>query len=89
MFNINDYRNADGYTIDIASLKSVLTDDNTLTTTIPIRYEYRPDLIAYSLYNDVSYSTFLAVINDIKNSPEGFEKNKTIKYLNPLYKDLI
>lgn len=89
MFNINNYRNSDGITIDIKSIKSMLTVGNTKYTKIPLKYEYRPDLIAYSIYNDVSYSTFLAVINDITNTPEGFKRGTVIKYLDPEYKDLV
>ena len=89
MFNIDKYRNSDGYSIDISSINDFLTDDNTKVMYIPLRYQYRPDLIAYSLYGDVSYSTFLAVINGFKNTPEDFSVNTLIKYLDPAYKDLL
>lgn len=89
MFDINNYRNKDKISINKKKVNQVLTESNTKYMKIPIKYEYRPDLIAYNLYNDVTFSTFLAIINEIDNSPEGFKSGKVIKYLDPEYKSLI
>ena len=56
---------------------------------IPVEYNHRPDLIAYHLYNDVSMAEYLAILNDIDDSPEGFYTGREIKYLLGEYKELV
>lgn len=61
-------------------------DENKLTTyKIPIEFSGRPDLISYSLYNDVSYQYYLAYLNSIEDSPEGFYTDRVIKVLKREY----
>lgn len=57
--------------------------------TIPMIYEFRPDLIAYSLYKDVSMAEYLAILNDIDDTPEGFYRGRTIRVLNEDKKGLV
>lgn len=56
---------------------------------IPMIYEFRPDLIAYSLYNDVSMAEYLAILNEIDDTPEGFYRGRKIRVLKEEYKDLV
>lgn len=51
--------------------------------TIPLTEQYRPDIIAYKFYGNSSYHWIITLINDIKNTPEGYVVNKVIKIPNP------
>jgi hypothetical protein len=46
---------------------------------IPLKYKYRPDLIAYNFYGNNKYYWILTYINDINDSPQGFYTNRIIK----------
>ena len=56
---------------------------------VPLVYEFRPDLIAYSLYNDVSMADYIAIINDIDDTPYGFYRGRKLRILRKEYKDLV
>lgn len=89
MFNKNRYKINDVF-ININAIKNTIKDENKCTLyTIPLKYEFRPDLIAYDLYKDVTMQDYLAIVNDIKNSPEGFYRNRVLKVLRPEYKDTV
>lgn len=40
---------------------------------IPLKMQYRPDLISQSFYGTPKYAWLLAYINNITNTPKGFE----------------
>ena len=89
MFNKYDYK-LDPVFINIDEIKKTAQDaDKCRYYTIPLVYEFRPDLIAYSLYNDVSMADYLAIINDIDDIPGGFYRNRKIRVLREEYKDLV
>jgi len=50
---------------------------------IPLGEQYRPDLIAHKFYGDGKLYWVLVYINDINDSPQGFETNRTIKIPSP------
>ena len=89
MFNKYDYK-LDPTFINIEEIKKTAKDpDKCEWYYIPLVYEFRPDLIAYSLYKDVSMAEYLAIINDIDNTPDGFYRDRKIKVLKEEYKDLV
>ncbi len=45
---------------------------NMVYYTIPIQFQYRPDLIAYKFYKDSSLDWILTYANQFKNSPEDY-----------------
>ena len=57
--------------------------------TIPLTREFRPDLIAWDLYNDVSMADYIAFLNDIQDTPEGFYRGRKIRVLKEEYRDLV
>ena len=89
MFNKYDYK-LDPVFINIDEIKETAMDaDKCRWYFIPITYEFRPDLIAYSLYKDVSMADYLAIINDINDTPDGFYRGRKIRVLREEYKDLV
>lgn len=89
MFNKYDYK-LDPVFINIEEIKKTAQDaDKCRWYIIPLIYEFRPDLIAYSLYKDVSMADYLAIINDIDDTPEGFYRGRKIRVLREEYKDLV
>ena len=89
MFNKYDYMLDDTF-IDIQAIKETAKDANKCRYyIIPLTYEFRPDLIAYNLYNDVSMAEYLAIINDIDDTPDGFYRNRQLRVLKEEYKDLV
>lgn len=54
--------------------------DSFISFTITVEYEFRPDKIAYLLYNDDKLSWVLDEINNINHIKE-YEHGKTIFYL--------
>ena len=73
------------YTIGAGSELIARVDKNI----IPAEYAYRPDLIAWFLYRDVSMADYIAIINDIDDSPEGFYIGRRLKVLNGDYIGII
>ena len=89
MFNKYDYK-LDPVFINIEEIKKTAQDsDKCKWHDIPLAHEFRPDLIAYSLYKDVSMAEYLAILNDIKDTPEGFYRGRRIRVLKEEYKDLV
>lgn len=87
MFNKYNYKLDDTF-ININSIKETAAEaDNCGWYFIPLKFEFRPDLIAYDLYQDVSMADYLAIINDIFDTPDGFYRGRKIRYLLPEYKD--
>lgn len=87
MFDRTKYIKAEnGIFLNIEEIKKIARDNNKCAVyKIPIHFAYRPDLIAYSLYKDVTMADFLAIINDIDDSPEGFYTDRIIKVLKSDY----
>ncbi len=89
MFNKYDYK-IDSTFINIDGIKATAKDpEKCRYYIIPMIYEFRPDLIAYSLYNDVSMADYIAILNDIDNTPDGFYRGRKIRILKEEYKDLV
>ena len=87
MFNKNSYM-IDSTFVDINKIrKTAENKDNTFPYRIPIKYEFRPDLIAYDIYRDVSMASYLAIINNIVDTPAGFYRGRWIKALKPTSKE--
>lgn len=49
---------------------------------IPLKYEGRPDLIAFEIYGDTSYQVFLTYFNKIYDTPEGYYRGRVLKFVN-------
>lgn len=89
MFNKYNYKINNTF-INITSIKKTAQDPDKCTYyIIPMIYEFRPDLIAYDLYRDVSMSDYIAIVNDIFDTPEGFYRGRKLRVLKPEYKDLL
>lgn len=89
MFHKFNYK-LDPVFINIEEIKKTARDaDKCDYYTIPLTREFRPDLIAWDLYNDVSMADYLAILNDIVNTPEGFYRDRKIRILKEEYKDLL
>lgn len=74
--------NSDSIFIDINKIKETAKDDNKCELyVIPLVYSYRPDLIADHLYKDVTMADYIAIINNIDNSPEGFYTGRILRVL--------
>lgn len=50
---------------------------------IPLKFAYRPDIISYYLYRDITYQSLLSYINRIDNSPEGYYSGRILKVIDP------
>lgn len=91
MSTFNKYRyKLDNTFIDVNKLRQTAQDPGKCDYYyIPLIYEFRPDLIAKALYNDVSMADYLAIINNIDNIPEGFYRGRKIRVLKEEYKELV
>lgn len=70
--------------INIEEIRKTAQDaDKCYYYTIPLEYEFRPDLIAWFLYKDVSMADYLAIINDIDDIPGGFYRFRKLRVLDP------
>lgn len=54
---------------------------------IPLKYEYRPDLIALNFYGDPRLFWILVYANSFDNSPEDFNAGRIIKI--PRYERIV
>lgn len=88
MFNKYRYMIDDNF-VDTDAIKKTASDNKITVYTIPMIYRYRPDLIAYNLYKDVSMQDYLTIINDIDDSPAGYYSGRRIKVLLPNYKETV
>lgn len=89
MFNKYNYMLDDTF-INIKKIKETAKDPEKCEKyIIPTIFNHRPDLIANYLYNDVTMAEYLAIINDIDDSPEGFYVGRNIIALKKNYKDLV
>ena len=89
IFNKYRYKLDDTF-ININQIKQTAQDPNKCDNYyIPLTYEFRPDLIANSLYNDVSMAEYLAIINDINDTPDGFYRGRKIRVLKQEYKETV
>jgi hypothetical protein len=50
---------------------------------IPLRFQYRPDVISYDLYRDTTYQILISFLNKIDNSPEGYYAGRILKVIKP------
>ena len=102
MFDRNKYiLDKEGIFLNIKKIKETAKDpskceyytigktSDTLANIIPMEYAYRPDLIAWFLYNDVSMADYIAILNDIDDSPEGFYIGRKLTVLNKNYIGLV
>lgn len=89
MFNKYDYKLNDTF-INIDEIKATAKDpEKCRYYYIPLIYEFRPDLIAYNLYNDVSMADYIAILNDITDTPSGFYRGRKLRVLKEEYRDLV
>lgn len=65
--------------IDFASL----IDSSSIKYTIPLKYQYRPDLIAAEFYGDPKLWWVLVYANKMNNCPEDFFSTNIITIPNP------
>lgn len=76
--------------INIKEIKETAKDPNKCAYyIIPMIYEFRPDLIAYDLYKDVSMADYIAIINDIDDTPFGFYRGRKLRVLRGEYRDTV
>lgn len=64
-------------------VKELLLTADYILYSIPLGERYRPDIIAQKFYGNSRYYWVLVYVNDINDSPQGFEVNKQIKIPNP------
>lgn len=87
MFNKNNYM-IDSTFVDINKIRSTIEDENSwFIYEIPLIYEFRPDLIAYDIYRDVSMADYLSIVNNIIETPDGYYRYRKIKAIKPEYKE--
>ena len=60
-------------------------EDNFKLKVIQAEEQYRPDKIAWKLWNDGDLAWVLDEINNFDGSCQNYETNKTIKYLEKTY----
>ena len=60
-------------------LTSLFSSANDISYKIPVKFQYRPDLIANYFYGDPTLYWVIVYRNKIINSPEGFETDKIIQ----------
>ena len=60
-----------------------LKEEDFISYEIPLSEQYRPDLITYKFYGSGKLYWILVYVNDINDSPQGFEVNRRIKIPNP------
>lgn len=60
-------------------LYSFFTFSDDKSYRIPLKYEYRPDLIALDFYGDPKLFWVLIYANGFNNSPEDFSSGRIIK----------
>lgn len=65
------------------SVKEALKTYDYILYTIPLAEQYRPDIIAGKFYGDGKLYWVLVYVNDINDSPAGFETNRVIKIPSP------
>ncbi len=68
-------------------LKTTFSFDDDVIYKIPLKYRYRPDLIAARFYNDPKLFWVLVYANGFYNSPEDFESDAVIRV--PRYEKVI
>ena len=65
------------------TLKERLLSTDYILYSITLGERYRPDIIAQKFYGNSKYYWILVYVNDINDSPQGFEVNRQIKVPNP------
>ena len=60
-------------------VKGIFKTDRDIIYTIPIAYEYRPDLIAEKFFGNPKLYWVLVYVNEFANSPEDFKANVSIR----------
>jgi hypothetical protein len=60
-------------------LKEMFKSKDDVIFEITNEYKYRPDKIAYKFYQNPKLYWILVYVNNIKNSPEGFEVGTYIR----------
>ena len=69
--------------LDTAALKDKLDESGSFLYTIPLAFNFRPDLIAQEFYGSGKLYWVINYINDINDSPEGFYTSRVIKIPDP------
>lgn len=65
--------------LDKEKIKELYLGEDDIYFTITSEYRYRPDLISYNFYGNTGLDWLLTTVNDINNSPEGYEIGKEIR----------
>ena len=63
---------------------SQLLDSTAINYQIPLKYQYRPDLIANEFYGDSKLWWVIVYANGINNCPEVFFSTNVVKIPNPI-----
>jgi hypothetical protein len=61
------------------NLTNIFTGDGDILYTIPMKYEYRPDLIAKYFYGEAKLYWVIVFANNFQNCPEDFTVNRIIR----------
>ena len=69
--------------LNTKELKRKINEADSSLYTIPLGYNFRPDLIAQEFYGSGKLYWILTYINDISDSPAGFYTSRVIKIPNP------
>jgi len=69
--------------LDTEALKERLNDDSISLYTIPLAFNFRPDLISNLFYGTGDLHWVITYINDINDSPEGYYTGRVIKVPTP------
>jgi len=68
-------------------METLFSSEDDIIYKIPLKYRYRPDLIAIEFYNDPKLFWVLVYANGFYNSPEDFEPTTVIRV--PRYERII
>ena len=61
------------------NIRNLLFDENTVRYTIPLKYRYRPDLIAKEFYGTHHLQWMITYFNNFNNSPEDYYSSRVIE----------
>lgn len=75
----DDYLGGHPGVIDLKALQESFLSNTDPYYTIPLKFQYRPDLISQYFYGTTSLQWLITFINNIGDSPEGYYVNRIIR----------
>lgn len=68
--------------LDYTAVRKYLISSFDSYYTIPLKYQFRPDLISNLFYNTPTLHWAITYVNEIENAPEGYTINRIIRLPN-------